>query len=221
MKDKLKKAKKLLTSVDGVQGLVSIEQGETLERLACEAAATNPGTAIVEIGSYLGLSTLFLARGASAPEAVLPTTRVFAIDLWDMEFPSEKFKQKLKNGKPRVTRNSHAYPIRFNSTAAFDTFIRNMEPYSDIVTWVKGDSKEIAKVWNQPISLLFIDGAHDGVSMLADYTGYSPHVVSGGFIAFDDVKSSAIIGIIETIIKPSGEWHNWQVIGKMATAQKV
>ena len=48
-------------------------------------------------------------------------------------------------------------------------------------------SSEIAKTWNKPIHLLFIDGSHEYEDVLADFRNFYPHVIPGGIVAFHDV----------------------------------
>ena len=46
----------------------------------------------------------------------------------------------------------------------------------------------MAKTWNKPIHLLFIDGSHIYEDVLADFDNFYPHVVPGGVIAMYNVS---------------------------------
>jgi hypothetical protein len=52
---------------------------------------------------------------------------------------------------------------------------------------VIGCSADVAKGWNTPIDLLFIDGSHAYEDVLQDFEQFFPHVNPGGIVAFHDV----------------------------------
>lgn len=52
------------------------------------------------------------------------------------------------------------------------------------ITKISGDSVEIAKEWDKPIKVLFIDGNHTRAR--EDYEAWKKHVVKGGYILFHD-----------------------------------
>jgi len=52
---------------------------------------------------------------------------------------------------------------------------------------VIGSSPTVAKHWATPLGMVFIDGGHAFDVALADYEGWSRHVVPGGLLVFHDV----------------------------------
>jgi cephalosporin hydroxylase len=50
-----------------------------------------------------------------------------------------------------------------------------------------GRSATVARHWHTPLALVFIDGGHAMEQALADYRGWAPHVMPGGFLAIHDV----------------------------------
>jgi hypothetical protein len=50
-----------------------------------------------------------------------------------------------------------------------------------------GRSGTVARNWATPLSLLFIDGGHTMEAALADYRGWTPHLMVGGVLAIHDV----------------------------------
>jgi len=114
---------------------------------------------IVEIGSYKGRSTCCLGFGARPKHS-----RVFAIDIFD--------------GGPGLPR---AYTL-----AEFTQNINKCD-LSETVETIVDLSGEVSKTWGKPIHLLFIDGSHDYEDVLTDFTGFFPHVVPNGLVAFHDV----------------------------------
>lgn len=161
---------------------------------------------VVEIGSYTGKSTAALAGGGSL---------VFAVDLWDLHLPTEK-KSKARNKKPR--------PIKFNSVDARKAFLERLAiPIKEgQVTPIRGESREVAKAWSREIGGLFIDGAHDANSVLADYLGWSKWLVPGGWIAFHDAHgSNGVMKVLDTVVKDDPQWTGWLQCERLAIAFKA
>ena len=52
---------------------------------------------------------------------------------------------------------------------------------------VVGDSSTVAARWTHPLAFCFIDGGHGEEPAWADYRGWAPHVVLGGWLAIHDV----------------------------------
>jgi predicted O-methyltransferase YrrM len=130
------------------------------------ARAIASGGNIVEIGSFKGRSTCCLAGGSQG------RSRVFAIDPFD--------------GGPDLPRADSLADFRGNlSRCSLSAYV---EP-------IVGLSFDIAKSWNHPIHLLFIDGSHKYEDALADFVAFSPHVVAGGKIAFHDVNNAEWPGV--------------------------
>lgn len=127
------------------------------------ARALPDGVNIVEVGSFKGRSTCCLGFGCLGSRK-----RIFAVDSFngnDSDFHERDF---------------------------FAEFWANVERcgLSLYVEPVKGFSSEVAKTWNKPIHLIFIDGSHQYDDVLADFFGFLPHIVPGGLIAFHDVDKT-------------------------------
>lgn len=183
-----------------LSGLVSEAEGQALAELA---ELVDPPRVIVEIGSYTGKSTCFLAGAASET--------IYAIDLWDLRLPGEKKKR----------RNKHKYAVNFNSTAARNVFTQRTSDLSNVIP-VRAESREVAKIWTQPIGLLFIDGAHDFASVKADYEGFGPFVNRGGYLAMHDATpGSRVDKVIEQVILPSGLWGERRQVERLALFQRL
>lgn len=184
-----------------LSGLVSEDEGRMLAELA---AAGNDRAVVVEIGSYTGKSTCFLAEASCAD--------VYAIDLWDLRLPTEKKKAR---------RNKHKYAVNFNSSDARMTFMQRVAAFPNVIP-VQAPSSAIARVWMQPIGLLFIDGAHDFASVKADYDGFSPFIVRRGYLAMHDATpGSRVNKVIEEVIIPSGLWGERRQVDRLAVFQRL
>lgn len=64
-------------------------------------------------------------------------------------------------------------------------------------------SHDAARGWSRPISFLWIDGSHDYDDVLRDIADYAPHVIAGGWIAFDDSTGGEFPGVERAI----AEWQ--------------
>jgi predicted O-methyltransferase YrrM len=138
---------------EGVAGWLSGAEGDLLFTLAqrCREGC------IVEIGSFAGRSTTFLAAGSEAGARVV----VYAID-------------------------PHIEPETGQSR--FPAFQRQIEAagLSRIVRPIVGTSVQAAGSFNEPVELLFIDGAHDEESVRQDWELWEPRVLPGGYVAMHD-----------------------------------
>lgn len=183
-----------------IEGLISPGEAEALAELAKQLPLE--AQTIVEIGSYTGKSAINLAT--AAPEA-----QIYCIDLWDMRLPGESDKKRLRK----------KYKFSFNGSDTFKQFTKRTAQFSNL-TWIKGASSEIAKAWSRDIGLLFIDGAHDLVNVTADYAGWSPFVVNGGWIAFHDSSGKGVKPVIKAA-EESPEWTGWQRIERLTIARRL
>ena len=144
-------------AVASVEGWLGPLEGRLLYRLGHDA---DPAGAIVEIGSWHGKSTIWLAAGAKAGRGA----RVVAID-------------------PHRDTNLHTggestEPILRENLAAAGV--------DDQVDVVVATSEEAERDWTGPVTLLWIDGDHSYESASSDFRLWAPHVVDGGRIALHD-----------------------------------
>ena len=147
------------TLVAAIDGWLPDFEGELLYDLARNV--TGRGV-IVEIGSWKGKSTIWLARGAKAGSR----RTVYAID--------------PHTGSPE---HRMAGPV-----ATFTEFKHNVARAGvpDIVVPILKSSEEAAGVITEPVELIFIDGAHEYESVRADFEVWFPKVIEGGVMAFHD-----------------------------------
>jgi len=161
-------------------------RGSDKERLVKLAAGVKDGV-ILEIGALTGASTCSMAEVASAP--------VYAIDLWDLTS-----KHEFRND-----------PLN-NPYFSMDTFKQNIKErgLESKITYIRGESGMIAKAWDRPIGLLFIDALHTYEGVMSDYNSYANHIVGGGKIAFHDYDKTHP-GVMKAIdeIRSSGKWVDW------------
>ena len=152
-----------------------------------------PGSTVVEIGSWKGKSTYCLAKG-------LRDGRVIAIDPFDASGDEASAKIYEKTG---------------GEVPLLEQFKRNMEGrgvLSKIECW-QGLSTAFADKIKAlgPIDLLFIDGDHSIEGCDFDYLNYSPGLKSGGYLLFHDFdKTRENLGptwVINNRVRPSGAYQ--------------
>lgn len=129
---------------------------------------------IVEIGSYLGASSSFLAYAAKEKNHI-----VYCVDTWKNEGMSE------------------------GERDTFAEFRKNIEPLKDYIHILRGCSVDIAKTFNEKIDLLFIDGDHSYEAVKADVEYWLPKVKNHGIVIFHDIGwAEGVIKVVNEFIKP-------------------
>ena len=146
--------------ISSVEGFLQPDE----ERWLFKGARSLPDSAnLVEVGSYRGRSTCCLAFGCRGTQK-----RIYAVDTFDGKLWESQYRTVFEEFKQNIDR------------CGLSSFV---EP-------VKGLSSEVAKNWSKPIHFLFVDGSHVYDDVMADFTGFFPHVVSGGVVAFHDVHET-------------------------------
>ena len=116
---------------------------------------------IVEIGSWKGKSSIYLAKGAingNNPE-------IYTID-------------------PHITSTGEP-------NGSLEDYKKNMEKagLSGKITHIVEKSEDAVKNFNKPVEFIFIDGFHQYESVKLDFEEWSKWVIDDGFIALHDVRS--------------------------------
>jgi cephalosporin hydroxylase len=156
------------------------EEGLALA-LVAERSTLAGFSSVVEVGSYCGRSTLYLASGiARALSLGAASAVVFSVD---HHHGSEENQAGFEH---------HDDTLVNRETGRMDTlpfFRRAVEKAGaeDLVIAVVGDSPTIAARWKADAGLVFIDGGHGEAPAWADYRGWAPHVCEGGWLAIHDV----------------------------------
>jgi predicted O-methyltransferase YrrM len=143
--------------VADVEGWLGRHEGRLLYRLAAEA---DPAGCIVEIGSWHGRSTIWLAAGARAGRGA----RVVAID-------------PHTGTKLRARGETTEHLLRVNLERA---------GLVDLTEIVVATSEEAAAGWSRPVSLLWIDGDHEYESVRRDFELWEPHLLPDAVVALHD-----------------------------------
>jgi predicted O-methyltransferase YrrM len=127
-----------------------------LAKAVCRAGGTN----LVEVGSYLGASSCFIAEGIRAAGS---SARLYCVDTWKNDAMSEG------------TRDT------------WEEFRRNTAPYGTAVEAVRKRSVEAAASFGRPVDFLFVDADHSYEAVRADIEAWFPLLAPGAVAAFHDV----------------------------------
>jgi MMP 1-O-methyltransferase len=155
-----------------IQGWLSERAGETLQRIVRDEIKT---PTVVELGSWKGRSTSYLARGIKERGAGM----VYAVDTWRGTSGEAQHEQLLTGYAP---------------DQLFDEFAGNIraQGLAEQVTAIRTTTVLAARYWDgEPIGLLFIDAEHSYEAVRRDFELWSPHVEPGGIVVLDDVGSWA------------------------------
>lgn len=149
-----------------VEGWLTREEGALLYALARACPAS---TAIVEIGSYKGKSTICLAAGAAAGSRC----RVYAVDPHSGSIADQRLGER---------------------PWTLDGFMQNITAagVADGVTPIVATSDEAFTTFAEPIGLLFIDGEHEYPFVKRDCAQWSTRLIDGGVICLHDTMASAV-----------------------------
>jgi predicted O-methyltransferase YrrM len=133
------------------------------------------GGVAVEIGTYCGRSTVLLGAAAAQRGSVLYTV--------DHHHGSEEHQP---GGEFHDTTMVDPVSGRFDT---LPTFRRTLDAagLDDTIVAVVGKSTVVARGWQTPLQLLFIDGGHSEEVAQADFDGWAKWVSVGGALIIHDV----------------------------------
>jgi len=156
--------------------LLSLSEQKSLFDLA---RSVPPGGTIVELGSWMGGSTIMLAAGAMEK----PDSRVYAVDLFGLtEENSLEYSSRVRGHGPDY----------------FERFQRNLRQAGvhSRIEPIRGRTVAAAQQWQgPPIDLLFIDASHYYDDVVLDFVEWSVHCAEGATCAFHDYGQKGTPGI--------------------------
>jgi MMP 1-O-methyltransferase len=162
----------LIRAADAAPGFMRTAEGLALFDAAATYAARGP---VLEIGSYCGKSTIYLAAAASAAGQFVVTV--------DHHRGSEEHQPGWEYHDPGLvdpaTGRLDTLPTLRATLAAAGL--------EDHVIVVVGRSADVARLWATPLGLVFIDGGHTEQAAVTDYEAWAPWVAPGGALAIHDV----------------------------------
>jgi len=157
------------------KGFMPPDEGDALHAAALAAGAAVPGAPWVEVGSYCGRSTIWLADAAERCGTVLLAV--------DHHRGSEENQAGWEHHDTDVV---DARVGKMDTLPFFRAAIHDAALEATVIA-VVGRSPDVARVWSTPLAFVFIDGGHGDEPARLDYAGWSPHVAVGGTLAIHDV----------------------------------
>lgn len=170
----------VLMAAQATPGFLDEREGMALVT-AAEVATRRGLGPLVEIGAYLGRSSLFLAAGLlRALEGGAPPCILLSVD-------HHRGSEEMQAGW-----EYHDASLVDPATGQMDSLPRFRANVwgagaEDVVVAVVGDSARIAAALTGPVGMVFIDGGHGAEVAWADYRGWTPRLVPGGLLAIHDV----------------------------------
>lgn len=163
---------KLPIDPETVKGFLDPAEGARLYELAALSASLGP---CLEVGSYCGRSTIYLAAACAAAGQ-----QVFAID-------HHRGSEEHQQGEEY--HDSSLYDAEVEKMDTFPEFRRNLDRagLSDAVVPVVATTSAAGRNWRTPLGMVFIDGGHSEEAALTDYRTWAPHLVRGGVLAIHDI----------------------------------
>ncbi|TET89633.1 MAG: radical SAM protein [Methanomassiliicoccales archaeon] len=180
---------------DEINGWLTPSEGEFLFTTAMSIESGN----IVEIGSWMGKSTLYLSYGSIQGQKC----RVYAVD---HHTGSEE--QRARSSEPIDT---------------LDEFLGNLKRYnmSHVVSPVVSDSLSASKMIDDEISFIFIDGSHEYDDVKTDFEAWWPRLANGGSMAFHDTLSKpGVVKFIDEMLQERGDVINPRRVDEIVHFQK-
>jgi predicted O-methyltransferase YrrM len=178
----------------GIEGWLTGAEGELLFRLA---AACPPGLPVVEIGSWKGKSTVWLASGVRRSAGTL----VFAID-------------------------PHEQSLEDPDATTLEDLKRNLEQsgVGHVVVPIVAASHNAAPAFDQTPGVVFVDGSHMEDAVRIDLDDWFPKLVDGGVLALHDVLNQRWPGprrALRRLLWRSTEIAAVQFVDSIAWMRKV
>lgn len=161
------------------KGFMPEREGLALFEAACRYGKLGP---ICEIGTYCGKSAVYLGAAARLAGSVVVTV--------DHHRGSEEIQPGWAHHDPTLV------DPRFGKMDSLPTFRQTIAAagLEDEVIAVVGRSEQVARLWNTPLGMLFIDGGHSDDPVTRDYEGWAPHVMAGGALVFHDIYPDPAAG---------------------------
>jgi predicted O-methyltransferase YrrM len=162
----------LRAAAEAAPGFMPPDEGLALYRAGLTGAMVGP---LVEIGTYCGKSTIYLAAAARERGTVVVTV--------DHHRGSEEHQPGWEYHDPGLVDPAvgriDTLPVMRRTLHAAGI--------EDAVVAVVGRSEVVARLWSGPVGLVFIDGGHTEAAARADYEGWAPKLGTGGVLVIHDV----------------------------------
>ena len=162
----------LRKAAEAARGFMPPPEGLALYRTAAAYANAGP---VLEVGTYCGKSTIYLASAARQAGQVVLTV--------DHHHGSEENQPGWEYHDASMVDPATG---RLDTLPFFRATMTGLGLDDDVIAIV-GRSADVARLWRAPLGMLFIDGGHSEANVVTDYEGWAPWVADGGALAFHDI----------------------------------
>jgi predicted O-methyltransferase YrrM len=197
--------------IDSVKGFLDVEEGSCLYEIALEAGHIGP---CLEIGSYCGKSTLYLAAACQKNNAIL-----YSID-------HHRGSEEQQPGEEYF--DPDLLDPQSGGVDTFKAFRTTIERggLEETVVPIVSRSEVAARQWATPLSLVFIDGGHSMEAACTDYKAWNQHILTGGFLLIHDIFTDPSQGgqaphHIYKLAIDSGQFKKVKMVKTLGVLQRV
>jgi predicted O-methyltransferase YrrM len=162
----------LRAAAEAATGFMPADEGLALFAAAADAAKVGD---LLEIGTYCGKSTIYLAAAAATRDRVVVTV--------DHHRGSEEQQPGWEYHDPALVDPA----VGLMDTVPTMRRTLHAAGVEDRVVAVIGRSPVVARLWSTPVGLVFIDGGHTDEHAQADYENWAHHVAARGSLVIHDV----------------------------------
>jgi len=194
-----------------VKGFLDEEEGRCLYEIGLEAGRLGP---CLEIGSYCGKSTLYLAAACYKTNSIL-----FSID-------HHQGSEEQQPGEEYF--DPDLYDPQTDGVDTFKEFKATIKRggFEDTVVPIVSRSEVAARLWATPLSLVFIDGGHSMQAACTDYDAWAGHILPGGFLLIHDIFNDPSQGgqaphHIYTLALDSGLFQKVKMVKTLGVLQRL
>jgi MMP 1-O-methyltransferase len=157
---------------NSIKGFMDVDEAKRLYTIALKAASDGP---LLEIGSYCGKSAYIIGTACKEKDSIF-----FSIDHHrgsEEQQPDEEYFY------------SDLFDPKLSRVNTFPFFQRTMNQASleNTVVPIVASSITAGKMWQTPISMLFIDGGHSFATAHTDYLTWARHIKPNGFLVIHDI----------------------------------
>ncbi|MET0766937.1 MAG: class I SAM-dependent methyltransferase [Aeromicrobium sp.] len=197
--------------VTETKGFMPADEGLALHAAAAEFCS---GGVAVEIGTYCGKSTIYLAHAASVTGST-----VLTID-------HHRGSEEQQPGWEYHDESLVDPALGLMDTLPFARRAIAASGLEESVVLMVGRSSAISRWWRTPVDLVFVDGGHTDEHAQNDYHGWAPWVRLGGALVIHDVFPDPADGgqapyRIYRQALDSGEFVEVSVTGSLRVLQRV
>jgi hypothetical protein len=190
---------------------ISIPEGELLYKLAQQSTGN-----IVEIGSWKGYSTIWLAKALK--DDVIKCRQGNNWVAIQPPYTGKIFKN-IYAIDPHTGAEIHKK--MYGVVDTYNEFLKNIKDagVDNIVIPVRLKSEDAVKDWSKSIDLLWIDGDHMAADK--DFDMWYPFVKEGGIIALHDTTTWENPRKVAMMMYKSGKFKNISRVGSITYAVKT